>query len=428
MSDYQHRHDEHQTIQLINDMGTTIESASEKTDTPETIEKLNRLRRVHTLLDTLVVRADPEFTSPKLLNQIYNNLNQLINFINQYNNSQNPAQLKQANDIADTLIMQLPAGLFAGKTLSHADYTDDIDQFRSLAAKALKRIRAEVQEISDSVGGVQSQTTQHEIEIGKLSELLAKEQKRLEEELRKTQREIASWQANTITEWSNELAGEKKKHEATRTDINSRAQDTINSANEKLEKQFGLYKITARKHCEEIEKHQAKAGKMLGVVTDTVITGQYGEFAKKEGKSATLFQWIALSLMILLAGGAIYTIWDALSAWKGSESSPAQNWQILAAIRSFTILVISIPAFYAARESSKHKELCRHYRKMQLELAAIDPFLLELDDVDKKELKKNLTERLFGMPDVPTQDKDDIVSARTILGTLENVLKTVLRR
>jgi len=62
---------------------------------------------------------------------------------------------------------------------------------------------------------------------------------------------------------------------------------------------------------------------------------------------------------------------------------------------SITFIIISISAF-AARQSYKHREESKLSHWMALELESFDPFVDNLKESDKEELKKELVNKLFG--------------------------------
>ena len=51
---------------------------------------------------------------------------------------------------------------------------------------------------------------------------------------------------------------------------------------------------------------------------------------------------------------------------------------------------------YAAQQSTKHRKNEKRTRWFALEVKAIDPFISSLDPAQKNELKKQLSERIFG--------------------------------
>ena len=65
-------------------------------------------------------------------------------------------------------------------------------------------------------------------------------------------------------------------------------------------------------------------------------------------------------------------------------------------IRIVAAAALSYPATYAANESSKHRKQENYNRKIELELASINPFIEILAETKKQEIKEKLVEKYFG--------------------------------
>jgi len=76
-------------------------------------------------------------------------------------------------------------------------------------------------------------------------------------------------------------------------------------------------------------------------------------------------------------------------------SSDGFDW-VKSAIRLVAAAALSYPATYAARESSKHRNLETLNRNAELELASINPFIENLSDDKKQLIKEKLAEKYFG--------------------------------
>jgi hypothetical protein len=66
----------------------------------------------------------------------------------------------------------------------------------------------------------------------------------------------------------------------------------------------------------------------------------------------------------------------------------------------FAKWAISVPfaalAAYAGHESSKHREQARIYRKVELQLASLDAYLVTLPEEKQAEIRERLADRFFG--------------------------------
>ncbi|MBF9019039.1 hypothetical protein [Oceanispirochaeta sp. M2] len=158
-----------------------------------------------------------------------------------------------------------------------------------------------------------------------------------------------------------------------------------------------------------------EAIRLVGLVADSAITGNYQRIANENKISANRLRNTALALMAILSVLLVYAVWDISSTnfdWKRSL------------IRIIAAAALSYPATYAARESSKHRKIEIRNRRIELELASINPFIEFLEDANKKSIKEELVGKYFGNDtnDLSVDDKNDEVS----LNLIERLVKTIL--
>lgn len=166
-----------------------------------------------------------------------------------------------------------------------------------------------------------------------------------------------------------------------------------------------------------LETKLEEAKKIVGVVSDKAVTGNYHNVANSHKTTADVFRIIAILLMIGLSGILIFTIWDI--------SGANYDWT-KSLIRIIAAAALSYPATYAARESSKHRKLEILNRKAELELTAINPFIELLPEQKKQEIKEKLVDKYFGNHGTLLSDLDDKKDEDVSIGTIERIIKTLL--
>jgi len=167
----------------------------------------------------------------------------------------------------------------------------------------------------------------------------------------------------------------------------------------------------------DLEAKLEEAKKIVGVVSDKAVTGNYQNVANSHKKTADVFRVIAIILMISLSGILIYTIWDI--------SGENYDWT-KSLIRILAAAALSYPATYAARESSKHRKLEVLNRKAELELTAINPFIELLPETKKQAIKENLVEKYFGNSGNLLNDLDDKKEEDISVSSIERIIKTLI--
>jgi cell division septum initiation protein DivIVA len=167
----------------------------------------------------------------------------------------------------------------------------------------------------------------------------------------------------------------------------------------------------------DLEAKLEEAKKIVGVVSDKAVTGNYQKVANSHKTTADVFRVIAIILMICLSGILIYTIWDI--------SGENFDWT-KSLIRILAAAALSYPATYAARESSKHRKLEVLNRKAELELTAINPFIELLPETQKQTIKEKLVEKYFGNSGNLMNDLEDKKEEDVSLSSIERIIKMLL--
>ena len=157
-----------------------------------------------------------------------------------------------------------------------------------------------------------------------------------------------------------------------------------------------------------------EAKKIVGVVSDKTVTGNYQKVANNHKTTADIFRGIAIALMICLSGILIYTIWDI--------SGENFDWT-KSLIRILAAAALSYPATYAARESNKHRKLEVLNRKAELELTAINPFIELLPEQKKQAIKEKLVEKYFGNSGNLLDNLDNKKGEDISIGSIERLIK-----
>ncbi len=170
------------------------------------------------------------------------------------------------------------------------------------------------------------------------------------------------------------------------------------------------------KTVEHINTKLDEAKKLVNVIGNVGVTGNYQNIANQHKTSANFWRILAILFMSVLSGLLIFAIWDV--------SSANYDW-IKSLIRVIAAAALSYPATYAARESSKHRKLETVNRKLELELASLTPFIEMLPEDEKRKIKAKLADRYFGNH-FDLDEERDYKNEELSLGGFEKILKAVM--
>ncbi len=185
----------------------------------------------------------------------------------------------------------------------------------------------------------------------------------------------------------------KKTLEELKVQLEKQASDTINSLNSKL----------------------AEANKIVNIVGNVGVTGNYQNIANENKKSADNYRRIALGFMVIMSG---LLIWSIIEISKNGEFNLYKSL-----VRILAAAVLTYPAVYASRESTKHRKLETQNRNLELELASIGPFIELLPEDKKQKIKEDLVNKYFGNHSFvdETKDEEDVS-----VNSLEKIFKAIL--
>lgn len=152
---------------------------------------------------------------------------------------------------------------------------------------------------------------------------------------------------------------------------------------------------------EIVEGHKERVEEILNLVGEEALVGTYSKNADSEKKSADIWRIVSVVALLLTAGAGIWLVATA----KGSGSF---QWD-----EFLSKLVLAIPAgglaAYAARQSSEHRHAQREVAHMALQLAALKPYLHDLNEpADRDKLLIEIARRLFGQPRSESKADDTI--------------------
>jgi hypothetical protein len=213
-----------------------------------------------------------------------------------------------------------------------------------------------------------------------------------------TQQQTAFSQAETerSTAFSTLLASKSKELDQTLIDLRKDTVDQVAAIKEVVEGD-----LTA------VEEAKVSVERILGIVGEEGLTGEYSKNAIRDRKSADFWRWITAGSIVLAVGA---TGWLAWAATKSTST-----WRELVA-KLVLAASFSALAGYSGQQSSEHRKAQRHSEEMASQLVALKPYLTGMTDQTKSdEILSEVAKKLFGQP-----SENEIVDVATKLDRGEN--------
>lgn len=347
----------------------------------------------------------PSIVQESELNTISTELENALSQINSFVGNNNQGHITNSKNhihSALTRIRNLPLPF----SKNDFNFSKNIANFEKIVQEKYSTVKEENEQIKSDFESVKSELehTKEELE-------------RLEKALEQKETELNNLNDSFKTDFDNIKSSATQNYEQDRETFRDEFDEEKNRFSQEVESLKESIDNRTDDLVKKLEEKLEEAKKIVGVVSDKAVTGNYQNVANDNKTKADIFRWIAILLMLVLSGLLIYTIWDI--------SGDTFDWT-KSLVRILAAAALSYPATYAARESSKHRKLENLNRKAELELAAINPFIELLPEQKKQEIKEKLVEKYFGNNQNINSDLDEKGDENISIGTIERIVKTLI--
>ena len=399
---------------------------SEDLDKP-IADSVERLFEVHRHVKSILNACDPVLVAEDSLNNLNTQLSNINQQVQSFLQNSNPGYLmgggQTANKWADSALVTV-AQLFVPRTPEAIEgIKDRITRFRQsagihatnlkkevatarreaksaadLATKKAQeidqRLDKKIQEIDQKVeqtlnsASEQSTTTVKKAEAG-AAQVLERLEKRIESyeqdldaQKKRIDDSITEFQSQFSTAQETRREDFSKEQKTRRDDF----QEILDEAVTALDENSQEFKKSAEAILNRMEESEEKVVRVMEVVGTTGLTGGFKKAANEEKRAADLWRWIAVASIAAVIGVAAWTVF-----W--SDAQPG-DWYELAK-KIFLTAAIGWLAGYAIKESGAHRDREKRNRRLELQLASLNPYLANLKLETQEKIKDELIKTLF---------------------------------
>ncbi len=164
---------------------------------------------------------------------------------------------------------------------------------------------------------------------------------------------------------------------------------------------------------EEIQKKDAKISELIGLIGNKANIGEYKSNADKAHKERII--WQVLTVIIFFVAFLLM----------GLITLFTKDYNITTLARYVVSVILLGMSGYTGKQASNQRKDEVYYRKQQLELSSIDIYLDDIPDSVKVEIKKELSDKIFGQAGETYKSKYDDNSNET-LDKMNKILTNVI--
>ncbi|MER1972675.1 MAG: hypothetical protein ABS880_02815 [Psychrobacter alimentarius] len=164
----------------------------------------------------------------------------------------------------------------------------------------------------------------------------------------------------------------------------------IESLEEIYKSKVGSISTAYEEQLQTINDKNSELDTLLGNAAGRVIVSEYALSAEQERKAANWLRICSLVCMILIVAIAGYSFWESIH-----QSFDLSN----SLLRLALVFLLSVPAAYLARESTKHRQQQYTHLQTSLDLKAINPYIASLPDEEQHRIKAEIAQRIFAPKD-----------------------------
>ncbi len=405
--------DEHPIHTTINELNSYINTNFDDVDENEIIEK-RRIIKILSTIEKLLSNIDPEIIPFSTLDSFNKQLRQPDCFtqLKNYNDNGNAQHLVNANNYFTKILAQFTQYMILSENFS---VNSDIKPLESTLDSFTSAITSSKDNLADNIETIEKSVTDNEQRLTQLDKTIEQKKQETDSLISQWQQQFSDAQDRRNTDYNTWV--EKLKND-TNTNIETHITDNkkiLDDNNKTFSGSIDTYLNEAKdKHQAILDLYQLTAG-------DSVASAYIANADEEKGQ-ANFWRWASVGFIIATA------IWISVAFFLDTgiaSDGKSILWPKL--ITSFSLTgVLLFGAAYSAQQSNRHRINEKKIRWFALEVKAIDPFIASLDDAMQKELKKQLSEKLFAQS-IQADDSDkkiiDEHAYKTLVQGIVDILK-----
>ena len=361
-----------------------------------------RVRSVARYVRSLLDRSDPNLVVLSRLSNLQNQLQSVASELDAFQSNGQVQHLVNGSNNCDNVLAQIDGLPAVASPEDVGGIREDVASFRKSAAAYLRGVESEAQSLRDALQQSRQRADELANELqeqkGRLDQAIAqfqqlsqdaisKQQTQANEALGQWQSQFSEAQERRANEFQQELKGVVDELEEKTDQAVKQIDELLDRARRQVEEMSSGLSDRADRLISELESKLEDARRIVNVIGNVGMTGDYQRNAEDQRKAANRWRWAAIVLFVAAAAAVALLLGFLVPDELGVAGTIR---------RAVVALLLAAPAYYAAQQSREHRGLERRYRSMELELASMNPYLELLPEELQQAVKTELASRYFG--------------------------------
>lgn len=371
---------------------------TESQDSQSDLE-IARLKKVIAYIDNIISKTDPELISLANLSSCTQSIKNSIDQFNNFLSNKNDQHLQNTNNQIDPVLTFFSQTPFSLNESQKESLNAAVIAYSESMSESLEKYKNKV---NLEIDALKSYINQINPEIKVSQDNLAN----LKQQLQTVEQTIQKQTAEFNTQY--------QVSENNRSD---KFEKIVEQLNTKVDTEFVKLTTKTGAATAVLDKFIDDAKKIFGVVVNTLQAGAYSSYANEEKRTANLFRYGAIALMLASISILVY---PELMKIHMESTEYIFDWT-KALVRIPFSAAILVPAFYLARESNKHRTVEFTNRRRELILSTIDPYLSLLEKDKAEAIKAEIAKGIFSEGTIPQETNSPDLG--NIVSQLSNLIK-----
>ena len=324
-------------------------------------------------IDTILENIDQDILGTTISSDYNNCKTYTTNII-----KNNDSSLTYLNNTLDTMFSKIYEYVDFKMLLGNrSEIKKYIREYKYNISRQSEILENEVNDIKDLIRERKDEINNENSELNKSLNTFKEELNTINEQKDKLKQKINEMLETEKEGLKIQLDDETKK-------LNEQYIKIIEEYNQKFETLSTSYKNSFDSLLTQLKEKEKQISELVGIVGTKSKIGEYKKNADSSRIERIIWQSTTIILFLIAFGIMIYV------------TLTSKNYNNFTIFKYIVSAILMGAAAYTSKQASNARKDEVYYRKQQLELASIDVYLESLKPESREEIKKNLSDKLFG--------------------------------